>query len=88
MNEKIKTSNQILFTKKNYILMAIGIFAIALGFLLMTGADANTRPDGVFDPNYWNQDIFSFRRIRLAPILVIIGFIIEIIAILYQPKNK
>ena len=68
--------------------MAIGIFAIALGFLLMTGADANTRPDGVFDPNYWNQDIFSFRRIRLAPTLVIIGFIIEIIAILYQPKNK
>ncbi|MBV7440625.1 DUF3098 domain-containing protein [Weeksellaceae bacterium TAE3-ERU29] len=88
MDEKIKISNQILFTKKNYILMAIGIITIALGFFLMTGADANTRPDGVFDPNYWNQDIFSWKRIRLAPTLVLIGFIIEIIAILYQPKNK
>lgn len=88
MDTKVKNSNEILFTKKNYILMAIGVFVIALGFFLMTGADANTRPDGVYDPNYWNKDIFSFRRIRLAPILVTIGFIIEIVAILYQPKSK
>lgn len=66
--------------------MAVGLLVIALGFLLMTGHDANTRPDGSFDPNYWNQEVFSWRRIRLAPFLVILGFIIEIAAIMYQPK--
>ena len=48
-----------LFGKKNYIFMAIGIAVILLGFLLMTGPDANTRPDGNFDPNYWNDNIYS-----------------------------
>lgn len=76
-----------LFGKKNYIWMGIGIALIALGFILMTGNDANTTPDGTFDPTYWNEEIYSWRRIRLAPFLVITGFIVEIYAILLNPNK-
>ncbi len=75
------------FGKENIKWMLIGLGLITLGFILMMGDDANTK-DGVFNPNYWNEDIFSFRRIRLAPILVIGGFVAEVYAILLQPKNK
>lgn len=75
------------FGKENYKLMFIGLIFIFLGFLLMLGYDANTRPDGTPDPNYWNEDIFSVRRIRIAPLLVIIGFFIEIYAILKRNKK-
>ncbi len=71
--------------------MILGLIVIAIGFLLMTGGDANTRPDGTYDPNYWNNDIFSWRRIRLAPFVVLVGFGIEVYAILLNPnksKNK
>ena len=77
-----------LFGKRNYIWMAIGLALIALGFILMTGADANTTPDGSFDPSYWNEDIYSWRRIRLAPTLVLLGFIVEIYAILINPTKE
>ena len=75
------------FGSQNYKLMLIGLGLILLGFVLMMGSDANTTPDGKFDPNYWNEGIFSFRRIRLAPMLVIAGFVVEIIAILKRTKN-
>lgn len=75
------------FGKENYKLMFIGLVFIVLGFLLMLGYDANTRPDGTPDPNYWNEDIFSVRRIRIAPLLVIVGFFIEIYAILKRNKK-
>ena len=77
-----------LFGKKNYNFMAIGIAVILLGFLLMTGPDANTRPDGNFDPNYWNDNIYSWRRVRLAPFIVLLGFGIEVYAILLNPDKK
>jgi len=59
--------------------MLIGIFFIALGFILMSGG-------GSEDPNIFNEEIYSFRRIRLAPMLVILGFIIEVYAILTKPE--
>ncbi len=74
------------FGKENYKWMLIGLAFILVGFLLMMGADANT-VDGKYDPNVWNQDIFSIRRIRIAPILVITGFVIEVYAILKRNKN-
>lgn len=77
-----------LFGKRNYIFMTIGVALIGLGFLLMTGHDANTRPDGTWDANYWNEEIYSFRRIRLAPFLVVVGFIIEVYAILINPNKE
>ena len=75
------------FGSKNFKLMLIGLGMILLGFVLMLGADANTTPDGRFDPNYWNEDIFSFRRIRLAPMLVIAGFVVQVFAILKRNKD-
>ena len=66
---------KLLFGKRNYKFMLIGISFIALGFILMSGGGSD-------DPNVFNEEIYSFRRIRLAPILVITGFIIEIYAIL------
>ena len=70
---------KLLFGKKNYKFMLIGIFFIALGFILMSGG-------GSEDPNIFNVEIYSFRSIRLAPMLVILGFIIEVYAILTKPE--
>ena len=69
---------KLLFGKRNYKFMLIGIFFIALGFILMSGG-------GSEDTNIFNEEIYSFRRIRLAPMLVILGFIIEVYAILTKP---
>lgn len=84
----IDSNFNFLFGKKNYLIMLAGVVLILIGFLLMTGPDANTRPDGVFDPNYWNEGIYSWRRTRLAPFLILLGFVVEIFAILYTPKNE
>ena len=60
--------------------MLIGFVVIALGFILMIGGGSD-------DPNVFNPEIFNFRRIRLAPALVLIGFGIEIAAILRSFNN-
>ena len=70
---------KLLFGKRNYKFMLIGIFFIALGFILMSGGGSD-------EPNIFNEEIYSFRRIRLAPILVITGFIIEAYAILTKSE--
>ncbi len=78
----MKNSKQpFLFQKKNFVIMFVGLFFIALGFILMTGG-------GSEDPNIFNPEIFSFRRIRLAPTLVLIGFGIEIYAILTKGNKQ
>lgn len=69
------------FGQQNFKWMLIGLAFIVAGFLLMMGPDANT-VDGKFDPNSWNDDIFSIRRIRIAPLFIVIGFVIEVYAIL------
>ena len=76
-----KVQNEFIFEKKNYIFMLIGAAIISLGFILMTGG-------GSEDPNVFNPEIFSWRRIRLAPTLVIIGFAVEVYAILLNPHKK
>lgn len=68
------------FTKKNYILLLVGIVFISIGLILMIGG-------GSEDPNQFSYEIFNFRRLTLAPILIAIGFIIEIIAIMYKDKD-
>ena len=60
--------------------MLIGFVVIALGFILMVGGGSD-------DPNVFNPEIFHFRRIRLAPALVLIGFGIEIAAIMRSFNN-
>lgn len=82
MSTEKNTSNQeFLFGKKNYLFMFIGIAFIALGFVLMAGGGSD-------DPAVFNKEIYNFRRIRLAPTLVIIGLGIEIYAILLNPKKQ
>lgn len=69
------------FGKKNYKFMFIGLAIIALGFILMAGGGSD-------DPNVFNPEIFHWRRIRLAPTLILIGFGIQIYAILLNPDKK
>ncbi|RKS97691.1 DUF3098 domain-containing protein [Chryseobacterium defluvii] len=69
------------FGQQNFKWMLIGLAFIVVGFLLMMGADANT-VDGKLDPDQWNDEIFSVRRIRIAPLFIVIGFAIEVYAIL------
>ncbi|TDE01373.1 DUF3098 domain-containing protein [Flavobacterium sandaracinum] len=71
---------EFLFDKINYKILLIGIGVIALGFILMSGGGSD-------DPNVFSEDIFNFRRIRLAPTTVLIGFGITIYAILKNPKK-
>ena len=77
---------QFYFGKENFKWMLIGLALILVGFILMMGPSANTRPDGTFDPTYWNDGIFSVVRIRIAPFLVIAGFAVEAYAILKRKK--
>ncbi|HIW19456.1 MAG TPA: DUF3098 domain-containing protein [Candidatus Alistipes pullicola] len=68
-------------TFENYKLMLIGFVIIVIGFILMAGGGSD-------DPNVFNEDMFNFRRITLAPILVLGGFAFEIYAIMKKPKKK
>jgi|TARA_B100000989_G_scaffold141546_1_gene105324 hypothetical protein len=74
-----KEKRKMVFGKKNYQLMLLGLIFITLGFFLMSGG-------GSEDPNIFNDEIYNFRRIRVAPILVVFGFIIEVYAIMKNPK--
>jgi len=69
-----------LFGKKNYTLMFIGIACILLGFILMWGGGGEGETS-------FNPEISNFRRITLAPIVILIGFVIEIFAIMHKPKK-
>jgi len=70
-----------LFTKENYKWMLIGLVVMAIGFFLMAGGKST-------DPNVFNDNqIYSFRRITLAPILIVGGLVIEIFAIIKKPKE-
>ena len=82
---EVPQENNFYFRKQNYKLMLIGLALIIIGFLLMMGPDANT-VDGKLNPNVWNDDVFSIRRIRIAPLFIVIGFAIEVYAILKRKK--
>jgi len=68
--------------KKNYIMLAIGFIVIIIGFMLMVGG-------GTDDPNVFNaEELFSFRRVTIAPIIILAGFVFEIYAIMKKPKEE
>ncbi|MBE6343381.1 MAG: DUF3098 domain-containing protein [Bacteroidales bacterium] len=69
------------FGRDNYLWVIIGLAFLLIGFLLMIGGGSD-------DPDVFNDAIFNFRRLTLAPILVLIGFGIQIYAIMKKPKNK
>ncbi len=68
------------FGRLNYILLGIGVAAIILGFILMTGPSSTE--------THFEPDIFSFRRIKLAPTISFLGFLFTIVAIMVKPKNN
>ena len=75
------SQKRILFGKKNYFILFLSLIIIAIGFFLMSGGGSN-------DPNIFNPEIFNFRRIKLAPTIVIIGFILSVFSILMKNKNS
>jgi hypothetical protein len=79
--QKEAQKNNFIFDKQNYKFMFIGLAFIALGFILMAGGGSD-------DPNVFNPEIFSWRRIRLAPLLILIGFGFQVYAILVNPKDS
>lgn len=68
------------FGKVNYILLAVGMAVVVLGFLLMSGSGST---ETAYDP-----DIFSARRIKVAPLVSLFGFVFIMFAIMYKPKAK
>jgi len=78
--KKNEQKHEFLFEKVNYKILLIGIAVIAVGFILMSGGGSD-------DPNVFSEAIFNFRRIRLAPTTVLIGFGITIYAILKNSKK-
>ena len=83
MAKKKEVENKAEFAlgKENYIYLSVGFVVIIIGFLLMVGGGSD-------DPNVFNGDeLFSFRRIVLAPLVVLFGFLFEIWAIMKKPKE-
>ncbi|CAM3972901.1 MULTISPECIES: DUF3098 domain-containing protein [Flavobacterium] len=78
-NKEENNEPEFLFDKSNYTVLLIGLGVIALGFILMSGG-------GSEDPNVFSEEIFNFRRIRLAPTTVLAGFGIVIYSIFKTTK--
>ena len=80
MQKENNQKKEFLFGQKNYRIMLVGIVFIALGFIFMSGGGSD-------NPAVFNEEIYNWQRIRLAPTLVIIGLVIEIYAIFAKPKK-
>tara|TARA_B100000900_G_scaffold50151_1_gene37018 strand:+ start:161 stop:388 length:228 start_codon:yes stop_codon:yes gene_type:complete len=69
-----------LFNKRRYRFLILSIFIIGIGFVLMSGGEST-------NPDIFNNEIYNFRRIRLAPLMVVLGFVLCIFSILYKDKK-
>jgi len=76
-----KKKESFVFSRLNYQLLITGLVVIFIGFLLMAGGGSD-------DPNKFDPGIFSFRRVTFGPVIVLIGFVIEGVAIMYRPKSR
>ena len=65
----------------NYVLMGVGLVILALGYILLSGGGSD-------DPNTFNPAMFDNRRLVVAPILIVVGFVVEILAIMYKARKK
>lgn len=87
-SSKKVSSNVLLFGSMNYKLMIIGALLITAGFVLMSGGGAELSGEANTAETF-DTSIYSFQRIILAPILVVLGFIVEVFAIFYKaPKSE
>ena len=78
--EVIEEEKKLPFAKMNYILVLVGVALIALGMILMIGG-------GSSDPDVFNPKMFNFQRLTLSPILILLGFVTEIVAIFWRSKK-
>jgi hypothetical protein len=78
---KDRNNSNFIFNKRNYKIMLVGLAIIAFGFILMSGGGSD-------DPSIFSADIYSFRRIRLAPTLVLLGLGLQVYAILNTKQEK
>lgn len=78
--EESKEQFSFVFTKVNYIIMGAGLLLLALGYILLAGGGSD-------DPNVFNYEMFNVRRLYVAPILIILGLITEVVAIMYKDKK-
>lgn len=76
-----KKQEEFTFGKQSYRLLIIGLVLIGVGFILMSGG-------GSTNPNEFNEEIFNFRRITLAPLMILAGYVVEIFAIMKRPSDK
>ena len=79
--KKGEDSHSFAFDRQNYILVIVGLVVLGIGLLLLIGGGSD-------DPNVFNESLFDFQRLTLAPILILAGYIIEIFAIMKLPKSK
>ena len=70
---------ELAFGKINYILMGVGILLLAIGYILLSGGGSDA-------PNVFNPAMFDARRLLWSPILIVLGFVVEIVAIMYKKK--
>lgn len=80
MKKEAEAQKEFAFSKENYSIIVAGMIFIAIGFILMAGGGSD-------DPNVFNEEIFSTRRITVAPLVVLAGFALEIIGIMYRSKS-
>jgi len=78
--KKNSKSRNPLFRKTNYILMAVGIIILMIGYIALSGG-------GSEDPAQFSEAIFDTRRLVIAPILMLLGLVVEVFAIMWHPKN-
>ncbi|MBR1799205.1 MAG: DUF3098 domain-containing protein [Bacteroidales bacterium] len=81
--EQQKPKNEqftLVFGKINYLLMVVGLVILILGYIMLSGGGSD-------DPNVFNPAMFDARRLVLAPILIVVGFVVEILAIMYKKKD-
>lgn len=77
----MKDMDNFAVSKKNIFLILIGLLIMVVGYILMSGGGSD-------DPNVFNYDMFSFRRMVIAPIVILIGFAFEIYAIMKRQKRQ
>jgi hypothetical protein len=80
-NVQEETNNNFMFKKINYILLLAGVVLMAIGYLCLIGGGSD-------DPNVFNESIFSVRRMYVAPILIILGLIVEVFAIMVRSNKE
>ena len=80
VTKEVEEGKKLPFTKMNYILVIAGVLLIALGMILMIGG-------GSSDPDVFNEKMFNFQRLTLSPILILLGFVTEIVAIFWRSKK-